>query len=127
MNAPDHTLAGRLKFSREAAKLSQAELGRRVGVTSQAINQIESGVARRTSYILALAEILGVDANWLNGVKPAPALAPRKIIQITNSVSESADELITTALRNDGSVWEFGNSGEWNALPPIPQDEEPTP
>ena len=51
---------GRIKELREAAGLSQSELARRVGVTPQAVQQLEDGKVRDPRYIVALAEILGV-------------------------------------------------------------------
>jgi phage repressor protein C with HTH and peptisase S24 domain/DNA-binding XRE family transcriptional regulator len=50
----------RIKELREGLGLSQSELARRVGVTPQAVQQLEDGKVRDPRYIVALAEILGV-------------------------------------------------------------------
>lgn len=58
----------------------------------------------------------------------------RKVIQISTAgivgdgVSHGENH-ITTALCDDGTVWERGwpinnNDGEWRKLPPIPQDND---
>ncbi len=58
----------------------------------------------------------------------------RKVIQIsTAGVDESGNQFgvthVTTALCDDGSVWEKAwpmnnHSGDWYRLPPIPQDDD---
>lgn len=60
------TLAQRLKYSREKAKLSQSELARRVGIKPQAIQFIESGKVYKPRNILEIAQVVGVDAVWLS-------------------------------------------------------------
>lgn len=60
------TLAQRLRFSREKAKLSQSELARRVGIKPQAIQFIESGKVYKPRNILEIAAVVGVDAMWLS-------------------------------------------------------------
>ncbi len=50
----------RIRQLREALGLSQSGLARRVGVTPQAIQQLEDGKVRDPRYIVALAETLGV-------------------------------------------------------------------
>lgn len=50
----------RIRELREALGLSQSGLARRVGVTPQALQQLEDGKVRDPRYIVALAEILGV-------------------------------------------------------------------
>jgi len=52
---------------REALGLSQSALARRIGVTPQAIQQLEDGKVRDPRYIVALAEVLGVPPAALAG------------------------------------------------------------
>lgn len=52
---------------REALGLSQSALARRIGVTPQAIQQLEDGRVRDPRYIVALAEVLGVAPTALAG------------------------------------------------------------
>lgn len=59
---------------REAVGLSQSGLARRVGVTPQAIQQLEDGKVRDPRYIVALAEVLGVPPAALGRDRaPGPA------------------------------------------------------
>jgi len=67
------TLAQRLRYCRERAKLSQSELARRVGIKPQAIQYIESGKVYKPRNILEIAEVVGVDAHWLSSGKGAMA------------------------------------------------------
>jgi phage repressor protein C with HTH and peptisase S24 domain len=58
---------------REALGLSQSGLARRIGVTPQAIQQLEDGKVRDPRYIVALAEVLGVPPAALTGQRAAGA------------------------------------------------------
>lgn len=60
------TLAGRLKEAREFAGLSQSGLARLVGVKPQSIQAIESGRAKKSRYVGAFADALGVRPEWLD-------------------------------------------------------------
>jgi phage repressor protein C with HTH and peptisase S24 domain len=63
----------RIRALREALGLSQSELARRVGVTPQAIQQLEDGKVRDPRYIVALAEILRVPPATLGETAGSPA------------------------------------------------------
>lgn len=69
------TMGQRLKLVREDRGISQAALADRVGVKQQTIGALESGGARKTAYLVQIAEALGVDAGWLQtGRGRAPTL-----------------------------------------------------
>lgn len=59
------TLAERILAARNARGVSQAELGRRIGVKQQSIYALEAGKTKRSRYVLDIARVLGVDVNWL--------------------------------------------------------------
>lgn len=61
------TLAGRVRGSRERCGYQQGELAERMGWTRTTISDWETGRTRRPGRdkIRALAEVLGVDAEWL--------------------------------------------------------------
>ena len=59
------TLGSRLRQAREAAKLSQSALARRIGVSPQAIQHIEAEKSVTSRYVVQLAGSLGVSASWL--------------------------------------------------------------
>ncbi|MGQ9778272.1 MAG: helix-turn-helix domain-containing protein [Bacillota bacterium] len=58
----------RLKEARLARRLSQAELGRLIGVGKSAISQYEHGLRNPDGKVLLrLAEVLGTSVDWLLG------------------------------------------------------------
>jgi transcriptional regulator with XRE-family HTH domain len=61
----EDTLGSRLKLAREDQGLSQSELARRVGLSPQAIQYIESDKTVRTRYLNQIAGVLGVHPTWL--------------------------------------------------------------
>jgi transcriptional regulator with XRE-family HTH domain len=64
------TLGDRIRIERARLRLSQTELGKLVGLSTNAISLIESGeVDPRASRIVALAQALGVSADYLLGMK----------------------------------------------------------
>jgi len=79
-------LGTRIRKAREQARISQAELARRIGISKTAMNAIEGGATDpRASRIVAIARELGVSTDTLllgtaatgkRQHKP-PALRPR--------------------------------------------------
>lgn len=63
----DHLFSERLKQARSQERLSQAELARRVGISPQAVQLMESGTTRNTLHLLQIAAALNVDPAWLSG------------------------------------------------------------
>lgn len=100
-------LAERLKKARKAAKLTQVQLGERAGVTQAAIQKIEAGKVEKTGYLVALANALNVDPQWLSG-------------EATNQDSNSKP------YRSDSSIppeSEWGSVDAWDSDTPLPDDE----
>ena len=64
-------LGGRIKDARLRYGMSQAELSRRIHVSLTTMNKIESGETPdpRSSRIKAIADVLGVSADYLLGRK----------------------------------------------------------
>ena len=59
-------LGTRIRKAREHARISQAELARRIGISKQAMNAIEGGATDpRASRIVAIAQVLGVSTDTL--------------------------------------------------------------
>lgn len=60
------TIGARLRFAREAARFSQVELARRIGIRSQTVNQWESGAKNpgRINLFKAI-DILNVPPMWV--------------------------------------------------------------
>jgi phage repressor protein C with HTH and peptisase S24 domain len=59
------SLANRLKLARKSAGKSQGQLAELIGVTQSNISQLEIGKADSTGHIAAIANVLGVNALWL--------------------------------------------------------------
>lgn len=71
-----NTIGERIARKREAAGLNQSELGRRLGVTPQAVQKWESGISTpRNSKLGELASTLGTTVSFLvDGQSPATQL-----------------------------------------------------
>jgi transcriptional regulator with XRE-family HTH domain len=67
---PRGHLGDRVRAVRAARNMSQAELARRVGISKNAMNQIEQGHSPnpRANVIRRLAEVLMIPADYLLGV-----------------------------------------------------------
>jgi len=61
------TLAQRLRYTREAAGLSQSALARAVGIKPQTIQLIEAGKVKRPRHLIEIANALKVSGAWLSG------------------------------------------------------------
>lgn len=60
------TLAERLKHARGKSKLNQVQLAKKAGLKNQSIiGSLESGHRKSSTYIPAIAQVLGVNAIWL--------------------------------------------------------------
>ena len=75
----EETLGDRIRLARARLRISQAELARRIGISTTSMNAIESGQTDpRASRIKAMADVLHVSADYLLGRKehgsdPRPA------------------------------------------------------
>ena len=59
-------LANRIKIEREKAKLTQAELAEKVGVTRKTVNTVENGIFTPSATLaIKLAEALGLRVEEL--------------------------------------------------------------
>ena len=59
------SLAGRLKWARKRARLTQTELAVRAGLTQGQYCRLETGANLKTARIAQLAHVLNVDPYWL--------------------------------------------------------------
>jgi SOS-response transcriptional repressor LexA len=60
-----NTVGQRLKYARELAGLTQAELAKAAGVTQQSIQQLEQGLHKSSRALVHMAEALSVRPAWL--------------------------------------------------------------
>src|SRR5574343_386140 len=66
MDMPElKTFAERLRFARKRARMTQAQLAERVGVSQAIISQLETGAYDKTVYAAQLAFACDVPAAWL--------------------------------------------------------------
>lgn len=61
----DMKLGERLRKARKAAKLTQAELSRKVGISQPTLSDIENGNIAATTVVVELARATGVSSSWL--------------------------------------------------------------
>lgn len=62
-------ISDRIKQLRETAGYSQSQLAKKLDVTRSSVNAWEMGISTRTSqYIVAMAELLHVQADFLLGI-----------------------------------------------------------
>ncbi len=95
------TLAGRLKWARQNAGLSQSSLAKKCGLTQGAIGHVETGSRSTLPKLARVASELGVRALWLEeGVGPSQiddeshaALAPEQPAYETQSGFLSSSEI----------------------------------
>ena len=59
-------LKDRLRAARADAGLTQLQLSRAVGVRQPVISDLEQGKQRSTAFIVKIANVLGVNASWLD-------------------------------------------------------------
>jgi len=62
----EETLGDRIRLARTRMRMNQAELARRIGISTTSMNQMEMGTTDpRASRIKAIAEVLGVSTDYL--------------------------------------------------------------
>lgn len=67
------TLGKRIKYARERLRLTQGDLGKRVGIQPQSVSQWESGIkAPSRENLKAVASILSISLQWLVYGGPLP-------------------------------------------------------
>lgn len=77
------TLADRVRAERERRGWSQGELGRRCGVTQQAIRTVESGKTRQPGFLLELADAFGLSPYYLaRGVESQGAITAESVYAV---------------------------------------------
>lgn len=65
----------RIKTLRENAKMTQAELARKLGITRSSVNAWEMGISvPSTQYLVELAELFQVSTDYLLGIKRTASL-----------------------------------------------------
>lgn len=74
-NTPKMEFKDRLKAARRHAKLNQAELAGKAGITQTSISDLERGKSKATAHVVLIADACGVSAKWLSdGIGPMTAI-----------------------------------------------------
>lgn len=106
----NESIGSRLKEARKEARLSQKQLAEKSGASQQMISKLETGKAKETSDIVALARACGIRPDWLqDGSLPK---YDRK--RMDNQVIESGPEVgrqrkapvVGTAIMGDDGYFE---------------------
>jgi len=85
-------LKDRMKQSREALGLTQAELAAKVGKKQSFIGNIEAGSRESSGYLPEIAHALGVDAYWLKtGIRTLVA-GDQKIDDVVEAMKQMSSE-----------------------------------
>lgn len=80
------SIGSRIKEARKAAKLTQKELAKRVGMAQASLSELETGESQSTTLVASLAAALGVSALWLETGK-GQATDP-------SAASQAADDVL---------------------------------
>jgi len=84
-------VGARIRQVRVALRLSQGELGRRIGKTASAVSKYERGQINEIMVLAALANVLGKSVDWLlYGHAPQPATE----IPASSRLDEHTRELV---------------------------------
>lgn len=96
------SIAARLRYAREARRLSQSQLARSLGLRPQTVQAIEAGLVERPRALLDLARALEVRPEWLlDGSAPMRPDAVRESAGQYQSQSQHAlsDEALEVGRR----------------------------
>lgn len=81
------SIGSRVKEARLAAKMTQATLAKKVGISQGALSGLEIGDSQGTTLLASMAAALGVSALWLETGK-----GPREAGAASGPLSTSGDE-----------------------------------
>ncbi len=93
MNTVDVVVGKRIRASRRALGMSQADLGRAIGVRFQQVQKYETGANRvSASRLWAIADVLGVDVTqFFDGIEPVVASGVGKDARTQDTMSYLSD------------------------------------
>lgn len=87
------SLSIRLKKARMKKHLTQQQLAAQVGIKQQAVQRIEAGKVKSTSYVVQLAQALDVSPDWL-ALGPSDEPLTRDTIDETSQAYDTSVQLI---------------------------------
>ena len=99
MYSPGMIDVEKFKSARKAAKVSQVKLAELVGVTQQAIGEIEAGRAKTSKSIYKIAKALNVKAYELDDSIPAPDPLWEEVVSEVRELDPADQEYALKNLR----------------------------
>jgi phage repressor protein C with HTH and peptisase S24 domain len=113
---PQGSLSQRVIWLRERAGLSQSALARRLGVSPQSIQQLESAHVRRPRYLLALSRLFEVSPGWLEdgsgNAGEVPALESKRELPPANTLPGALYVPTPANQPADVEVWGVAAGGD---------------
>ncbi len=103
---PADEIAKRTRLLREGKGLSQSELARKIGVSPQSIQALESGKVESPKYIVQLARALGVNPEFLESGRSAIEPVPVEGIRV-EGVSKAGEFLDISLIEDDEHEREY--------------------
>lgn len=83
-------VAGRIRELRELQNLSQAELGKKLGITRSSVNAWEMGInLPSTHYLMELSKIFRVSTDYILGLTPQEVLVLDGLASEEKSILQS--------------------------------------
>ena len=97
-------VATRIKFLRDQADISQAELAKRLGITRSSVNAWEMGISvPSTQYLVELAAIFKVSTDYLLGVDTTGSISVKGL---TEEDVQTVYTLIDHLRRKNANLYE---------------------
>lgn len=106
-----------IKAHRKQAKLTQAQLGERVGTSQQIIAAIEKGLSKRSVFIPEVCRVLGLDIESTMFTDAAPPVIDKNTSRFSEDEFTQLEQMFTKALRV------LGEFNELHHKPFIPADD----
>ncbi|PRC92642.1 helix-turn-helix domain-containing protein [Solimicrobium silvestre] len=96
------SIGTRIKELRTLKKISQAALGKRVGISAPAISDLESGKSVSSTKLPMIASVLGVNALWLETGRGKPNLEHVEPIEVRTKFHPDIEAVIQLMESTDG-------------------------
>jgi phage repressor protein C with HTH and peptisase S24 domain len=90
---PSHERGQRIRSTREAKGLSQADLGRAIGVSQPAIKKIEAGQTLKSRYLHDIEQFLGIATPAPAGARPS-AVENERVLPVYSAVEGGSGEMV---------------------------------
>lgn len=118
---PMSELGNRIKSARAARDMSQGQLAKAAGnLAYQTIQDLENGKSKGSKHILAIAQALGVDADWLQYGRGSQSAQPGhpRVLQESSQQYRNEDRLPVLGMAECGpDGWSLWNGDIIDTIP----------